>query len=64
MQKLMQLVKEEEGQSLVEYGLILGIVSVALITVLGAMKNQLSAIFNTVSKALKTASSSTGGGGH
>ena len=60
MQKLVQFVREEEGQSLVEYGLILGIVSVALITVLTAMKTQLGAIFNSVSKALKSASSATG----
>lgn len=60
MQNLTALIREEEGQSLVEYGLILGIVSVALITVLGAMKTQLAAIFNTVSKALKSASSSVG----
>jgi pilus assembly protein Flp/PilA len=56
MQKLVALVREEEGQSLVEYGLILGIVSVALITVLTSMRNELGKIFETVQKALKTAS--------
>jgi pilus assembly protein Flp/PilA len=62
MQKLVQLVREEEGQSLVEYGLILGIVSVALITVLGAMRTELGKIFDTVSKSLKSASSGVGRG--
>ena len=38
---LRRLMIEEDGQSLVEYGLILGIVSVALIAVLGTMKANL-----------------------
>ncbi|MDB5100253.1 MAG: Flp/Fap pilin component [Cyanobacteria bacterium RYN_339] len=58
MQKFVALVTEEDGQSLVEYGLILGIVSVALIAVLGTMKTELGKIFDSVSKALKSASSS------
>lgn len=57
MNKFVALVREEEGQSLVEYGLILGIVSVALIAVLTTMKTELGKIFDSVSKALKSASS-------
>lgn len=58
---LMRLVREEEGQSLVEYGLILGIISVALIAGLGAIKANLINIFQTVSKSLSQASRSVGG---
>jgi pilus assembly protein Flp/PilA len=57
---LRRLVLEEDGQSLVEYGLILGIVSVALIAVLGTMKANLYNIFNQVGKSLQQASRATG----
>jgi pilus assembly protein Flp/PilA len=58
MLMLKKLWNEEEGQSLVEYGLILGLVSVALIAVLGTMRAELSKIFEAVAKSLKTASAS------
>ena len=57
---LRRLLVEEDGQSLVEYGLILGIVSVALIAVLQGLKANLYNIFTTVGKALNQASRSGG----
>jgi pilus assembly protein Flp/PilA len=47
---------EESGQSLVEYGLILGLISVALIAVLGAMKANLVNIFMEISSQLRKGS--------
>lgn len=52
---LRRLFREEDAQSLVEYGLILGLVSVALISVLGTLNSQLFNIFTTVSSALNKA---------
>lgn len=53
---LQRLLVEEDGQSLVEYGLILGLVSVGLITVMGTLRSNLLNIFMTVGKSLQQAS--------
>lgn len=53
---LQRLIADEQGQALVEYGLILGLVSVALIAVLGTMKANLLNIFIELTSRLKQAS--------
>ena len=48
----MYLPETTEGQGMVEYGLILVLVSVVVITILGAVGTNLTSVFTTVSNAL------------
>lgn len=48
MEGLRNLWKEETGQGMTEYGLIIGVVSVLLITVLVAFKDKLVIIFEKI----------------
>ncbi|MCI3926856.1 Flp family type IVb pilin [Paenibacillus sp. TRM 82003] len=43
--KLMALVKEEQGQGLTEYGLVLGIIAVAVVGLIASFRNEITAIF-------------------
>ncbi len=53
--KLMLFLKDEDGATAIEYGLIAALVSVAAIGALTAMGDSLSTMFNMVSTALTTA---------
>ncbi|MFW5649601.1 MAG: Flp family type IVb pilin [Candidatus Alkaliphilus sp. MAG34] len=48
-------ISEENGQGLVEYGLIIALIAVALIVVLGTLSGSLGDIFEGVSKKLDEA---------
>ncbi len=56
--KMIAFVRNEDGATAIEYGLIAALVSVAAIGALTAMGGSLSTMFNTVSSAL---SGATGG---
>jgi pilus assembly protein Flp/PilA len=49
-------VNDESGQGLVEYALIIALVSVALIVSLTTLKNSINNVFNRVGTALNAAS--------
>lgn len=49
---LRRLWKEEEGQGMVEYGLIIALVSIAVIVVLGLLGTNLNTIFTNIKNAL------------
>lgn len=44
--------RKEEGQGMVEYGLILALIAVVVVVVLTTMGTQLNTIFNTISGKL------------
>ena len=50
--KIKRFLKEEEGQALSEYGLIIGIIAVACITILVALKDKLVQVFTSIKDAL------------
>lgn len=49
--------KSKKGQTLVEYGLILALVSIVVIAVLTLLGDQIQAIFSTITNTLETAAS-------
>lgn len=49
MNLMMRLFKEEEGQGMTEYALIIGIVAVFLIAVLVLFRNKIGNLFNDMS---------------
>ena len=52
--------KEEEGQDMVEYALLLAFVALAAVTVLGSVKNQIGSFWSQVSTQLGTATTTAG----
>ena len=50
-----KLLRDEQGATAIEYGLIAALIAVAAITAMGALGNQLSGTFNKVSSEMKTA---------
>jgi Flp pilus assembly pilin Flp len=52
---LERVAKDEKGQTLVEYALIIALVSIALIAALNALTGALNGVFTTIGNALKAA---------
>ena len=53
--KMIGFIKDEDGATAIEYGLIAALVSVAAIGALSAMGNSLTTLFGTVASTLSTA---------
>ena len=52
--------KDESGATAIEYGLIAGLVSVAIIGILSTMSGNLQSVFSTISDSLSGAATSSG----
>ena len=59
MSFLKAFLKDESGATMIEYGLVAALVSVAAIIALQILGSQLQLIFNTVSSYLEEAASGT-----
>jgi pilus assembly protein Flp/PilA len=57
IQKIKNFLKDDEGASLVEYGLLVALIAVACIAILGTLGTQLSAMFTRVEGHVATAAS-------
>jgi pilus assembly protein Flp/PilA len=57
LQVLKRLVREEEGQGMAEYGLILALIAVVVIGALGLIGTDLQTKFGEISAALQNAGS-------
>ncbi|MEW6712556.1 MAG: Flp family type IVb pilin [Candidatus Riflebacteria bacterium] len=55
MELIRRFVREEEGQGLVEYALIIGLIAVVAIAALTASGTQISSIFGNISGELSKA---------
>jgi len=51
-EKLKGLLKNEEGQGMVEYGLIIGLVAIVLVTALTALNGGLNSVFTKITTTL------------
>lgn len=52
LNKLRGLVVEEKGQGMTEYGLVLGIIAIAVVGILLTLKDQIIALYQTAEDAL------------
>jgi pilus assembly protein Flp/PilA len=56
MKKMKSLFTEEQGQGMTEYGLVLGVIAVAVVVALVALRGQITTLYNNVVTAITGAS--------
>jgi pilus assembly protein Flp/PilA len=60
MKLFSQIMKNEEGATAIEYGLIAALIAVALIVAMGSLGGNLSNTFNNVSNEIKDVNAANG----
>jgi pilus assembly protein Flp/PilA len=53
LQKLKNLVREEEGQAVTEYGLIIGLVVVGVVALMATIGDELVEVFTSISNQIQ-----------
>ena len=59
MKKIREIMKNEDGQGMVEYGLILGLIAVAAVVALVALGPKIKDLFQGAADALPTGSTAS-----
>ncbi|MCP1632834.1 Flp family type IVb pilin [Kerstersia gyiorum] len=54
-EQIVRFLKDEDGATAIEYGLIAGLIAIAIIVALGTLGDELSAMFGRVSDEVKAA---------
>jgi pilus assembly protein Flp/PilA len=54
MNKFKSLLKDEQGQGMTEYGLVLGLIAVAVVAILVTLRGQIVALFTKASTTVDT----------
>lgn len=57
MKKMKALLVEEQGQGMTEYGLVLGIIAVAVVGILATLRGEIVEMFTNVKAALTSTTS-------
>lgn len=55
MKQFVKMLKDEDGQGMVEYGLILGLIAIVVVVALAALGPKVRDMFNSANSALTTA---------
>lgn len=59
LNKMKNLVVAEEGQGMTEYGLVLGVIAIAVVGILVTMRDQIFSLFQQASDKLTEAGATT-----